>query len=230
MDPILLLFLIVITALVSIAIFFDLDKKLERKRLNTIGKLIVIEGFEGSGKAKLVKLLKENMPSDWTYSKEPYSIDISPDNWTKEKYQLDRETHIEKKIMPILQQKKVLITNRYWMSGVVYDGQDAEAFLSIWPDPDLIIWLDTEPSTELAEEAKTSLDELFKLRSKYENLFAMLGKEHYVKIVKINPQEMSDDLILETLSLQFEEIIPGYSQFAAENTEYQSSLPSASAA
>lgn len=208
MNEFVLLILIVVALTISVLLFFDVDKKLEKKEENTIGKLIVIEGIEGSGKKTLIELMKEYLPVEWAYTKEPYFVVDSLENWTKENYQLDRETHVQHKILPMLQQNRVLITNRYWMSGCVYDGWEAEAYLSMWPEPDLIIWLDREPTQEIAESARVSVDILHKMRESYERLFNKLSKEHHIPIKYIDANNLTPEEVLEIASNAIKKIAP----------------------
>jgi thymidylate kinase len=208
MNPNVLLLLIATSIVLVIMILFDFDKKLEKKEDHIIGKLIVIEGIEGSGKKKLIEMMKNQMPIEWTYTKEPYLVVDDISSWTKENYQLDRETHVESKILPLLQQNKVLITNRYWMSGCVYDGWEMDSYLHVWPEPDLVIWLDIEPTEEIAEVTKVDLPILQKCRESYKELFHKLGAEHHIPIKRINTTGQSEEAILEEAIQELEKHIP----------------------
>ncbi len=212
MNDFVLLALILVGIIACLLVFFGFDEKLARKEeKNAIGKLIVIEGIEGSGKALLMNLLKENLPDDWAYTKEPYYINDNLRNWTKENYQIDRENHIQNKILPILKQKKILVTNRYWMSGCVYDGWEAESYLSIWPEPDLIIWLDYEPKDDDLG-SKRAEAELIELRQKYYNLFAEIEKNHtHLNISLIKTDNLSPEEILTLAFQEIKKIIPLHS-------------------
>ncbi len=208
MNEFVLLILIVVAFIMAVLVFFDFDHKLEKKEDHIVGKLIVIEGIEGSGKNKLIELMKEHLPTDWAYTKEPYFAVDGTENWTKENYQLDRENHVQSKILPLLQQNRVVITNRYWMSGCVYDGWQAESYLSIWPDPDLVIWLDCEPEEEEAKAEHVTVAVLQELRKSYQTLFDQLNKEHHIKIKKINTDNLSSEELLTIVNEEVEKIIP----------------------
>ncbi|MDJ0626046.1 MAG: hypothetical protein QNJ31_06755 [Candidatus Caenarcaniphilales bacterium] len=200
MNEFVLLALLVLGIIMSILLFFDFDERLAKKEENTIGKLIVIEGIEGSGKSELIQLMKETMPIEWAYTKEPYYVVDGIENWTKENFQIDRENHVQNKILPMLKQNRVLVTNRYWMSGCVYDGWDAESYLNIWPEPDLVIWLDCEPNEEIAESTRVPVSILKEMKQGYENLFASLQKDYHLPVKRINSTELnSEDVLLEAL-------------------------------
>lgn len=183
----------------SVLIFFDVDDKLAKKEENLIGKLIVVEGIEGSGKNELIQLMKETMPIEWAYTKEPYYVVDGIENWTKENFQLDRETHVQNKILPMLQQNRVLITNRYWMSGCVYDGWNPEAYLSIWPEPDLVIWLDCQPSEDVARASRVTVQIMQEMRVRYQELFDKLAKEHHMIIKKVDSTDLTSEEVLEQI-------------------------------
>ncbi len=219
MNEFVLLILIIVALTISVLLFFDVDKKLEKKEENTIGKLIVIEGIEGSGKKTLIQAMKEYMPVEWAYTKEPYFVVDSLENWTKENYQLDRETHVQNKILPMLQQNKVLITNRYWMSGCVYDGWEPEAYLSMWPEPDLIIWLDREPTEEVAQSARVTVSILQQLRESYKNLFKKLSDEHHIPIKYIDANNLTPEQVLEIASNAIKKVAPHQITWEEGNTQ-----------
>jgi thymidylate kinase len=208
MNGLIVLLLISVALVISILVFFDFDKKLEKRENNAIGKLIVIEGIEGSGKSQLIALMKQHMCHQWAYTKEPYYTDDTAADWTKENYQMDRENHVQNKILPLLHQNKVLITNRYWTSGCVYDGWVPEAYLSIWPDPDLIIWLDREPNEEIAQKVKLPLALLHELRKGYAELFSKLIHEHHVPIVQITVTGKTDQEVLKLVAAEVSKLVP----------------------
>jgi thymidylate kinase len=196
MNEIVLLLMAVVGVIIAVLIFFDFDEKLAKKEENRIGKLIVVEGIEGSGKSELLQLMKEVMPIEWAYTKEPYYVAGSTANWTKENFQLDRETHVQNKILPLLQQNRVVITNRYWMSGCVYDGWEAESYLNIWPEPDLVIWLHGHPTEIAAEQARVPVKVLAELNNSYGKLLSKLESEHHFRVVSVDTAELTSEEIL----------------------------------
>jgi thymidylate kinase len=208
MNELVLLLLVVVGLVMFFVVFFDLDNKFHKKEENTIGKLIVIEGIEGSGKSTLIQLLKENMPIEWAYTKEPYYIVDGIENWTKENYQMDRETHVQNKIIPMLQQNRVLITNRYWMSGCVYDGWEAESYLHTWPEPDLIIWLDSEPSEETAEFTRVPIEILQAMREGYAKLFEKMNRvASHIPIKKIDTTQLNEEEMLKSVAAELGKLV-----------------------
>jgi deoxyadenosine/deoxycytidine kinase len=94
------------------------------------------------------------------------------------------------------------------MSGCVYDGWQPESYLSIWPDPDLIIWLDCEPEEEEAKAEHVTVAVLQELRKSYQALFDQLNKEHHIKIKKINTDNLSSEELLTIVNEEVEKIIP----------------------
>ena len=217
MNDFILLALILVSVIGCLLVFFGFDEKLAKKEeKNALGKLIVIEGIEGSGKTVLMNLLKGNLPEDWAYTKEPYYINDDLQNWTKENYQLDRENHIQNKILPILQQKRILVTNRYWMSGCVYDNWEAESYLSIWPEPDLILWLDYEPKESDPESQRTEA-ELKELRQKYYNLFSEIKENHdHLNFCLIKTDDLAPEEILKLAMNEIKKVIPLQKEFSPQ--------------
>ncbi|HEY9885910.1 MAG TPA: hypothetical protein V6C96_01490 [Vampirovibrionales bacterium] len=201
MNEFVLLALVVTGSVFSIIVLFDFDEKLAVQEDERVGRLIVVEGIEGSGKSELLDLMKDVMPSNWAYTKEPYyfSSNTPKKRWTKENYQLDRECHVQDKILPLLEQHKVIITNRYWMSGCVYDGWDSEAFMTYWPEPDLIIWLDCEPDEEHSQRVGVPLDELKARSVSYKQFFSKLRKETLLPVKTVNSTNLNSEDVLEQI-------------------------------
>lgn len=209
MNEIVLLVLIVVGFAIAVMIFFDLDQKLTKKVENKSGQLIVIEGIEGSGKNKLIEMMKDNMPTTWAYTKEPYFItESNTTDWTKENIHADRELHVEKKILPLLQQNRVLVTNRYWFSGCVYDGWQIDAYANMWPEPDLVIWLDNDPTEEVAQSARVTVEVLQEMRKGYETVFQKLEeKHHHIPIVKIHTANLPEEALLEQVLAEIKKVV-----------------------
>ncbi|MDX1918945.1 MAG: hypothetical protein SFT81_07415 [Candidatus Caenarcaniphilales bacterium] len=195
MNPFLLLVMASIALLIGIVVFLDLDRKLEKRQEAENGHLIIIEGLEGVGKSKLIRIMKNVMPEDWFYSKEPYNLHKPLREWNQSDFQADRELHVQKKILPLLAQNKTLILNRYWFSACVYDGYSYEPYLNTWPEPDLVIWLDKEPSQEQSELSGRSLLELDRQRENYDQLFRLMKEEYYIPVVRIEVAQKTEEEI-----------------------------------
>ena len=124
------------------------------------GKLIVIEGIDGSGKSTNCAMLskelqKRNIKNIYTF--EPtygtYGSKLR-ESFTKENlnpyeeldlFVKDRQEHLEKEIKPALEQGYIVILDRYYYSSVAYQGAkgvDPNHILSLHKDfiiiPDLV--------------------------------------------------------------------------------------------
>ena len=149
------------------------------------GILIVFEGIDGSGKTTQAEILMKNLQKkgvDAVYFQEP-----SKGKWghlVKRKaliadslspreelalFQKDREDNVEKNLKPALQQKKVVILDRYYFSTMAYQGarginperirRDNEKFAV---RPDMVFILDVEASKGLKRiEDRKKKDMLF---------------------------------------------------------------------
>jgi len=138
-----------------------------------VGKLIVIEGIDGSGKSTLSKHLKETLekngfsvlltkePTDGEYGK-ILRERIKKGNLTPEEelelFIKDREEHVRKEINPALRQGKIVICDRYFISNMAYQGARGLDYREIlkknsgFPLPDLVIFLDISPELALSRK------------------------------------------------------------------------------
>ncbi len=167
------------------------------------GKFIVFEGIEGSGKSFQSKevynaLLKKG--EDVILTTEPWEDDeigklIRRELKDKKDgisvrtlqflYVANRSNHVEKFIVPNIENGKTIISDRYWMSTVAYGstfikGPEGELdyFLGInrkFLIPDIVFYIDVEPEEAhrrivdrgAAKERFDKLDSLKLLRHKY---------------------------------------------------------------
>ena len=149
------------------------------------GILIVFEGIDGSGKTTQAELLMKNLKKrgvDSIYFQEPskgkwghlikrkalIADSLSP----REElalFQKDREDNVERNLKPALQQKKVVILDRYYFSTMAYQGarginperirKDNEKFAV---KPDMVFILDVQASKGLKRiEDRKKKDMLF---------------------------------------------------------------------
>lgn len=135
------------------------------------GAFLVIEGIDGAGKSTQVMLVADALkhrnldvvithePTNGIWGKFIRSISISerlPAEKELELFLKDREEHVEKVIKPSLALGKIVISDRYYLSTVAYQGSRGfpiEQLLQIneefAPQPDLAVILDIEPSEAL---------------------------------------------------------------------------------
>ena len=150
------------------------------------GVLIVLDGIDGTGKTTQAKrllatLLKKGL--DAVYFREPsdskFGLAIKrkaviADSLTPEEeldlFQKDRRENVEKNLMPAMQQKKVVVLDRYYFSTIAYQGArgiDPEMIRhqneSFVVKPDLVFILDIVPQKGLDRIAisRKKIDEHF---------------------------------------------------------------------
>jgi len=133
------------------------------------GLLIAIEGIDGSGKTTNaselfsylknlgypVLLLKE--PSDSIYGQKIRSSEKRlPVEEELKLFLLDREIDVRERIVPALEEGKIVIMDRYYYSNIAYQsarGIEAEKIRELnerfAPKPDLVIILDVSPEIAL---------------------------------------------------------------------------------
>ena len=137
---------------------------------NYLGKFIVIEGLDGSGKSAQVDLvinfLKEK-GKDVVVTKEPTmeseagrkikqalrkEIVVDPLELQK-LYVLDRKEHLENKVVPALKEGKFVVSSRYAFSTFAYgysDGLNVDELVRLNEEfllPDLTIIVDVKPES-----------------------------------------------------------------------------------
>ena len=128
------------------------------------GKLIVVEGIDGSGKTTIAKELFNSFkqqkgfsvklsqePTNSTYGKkirELLKVGASPDELF-DLFLKDRKEHLEKLVLPELNKGTFLILDRYYLSTIAYQG--AQGFSvkdllikneTIAPLPDFVVFLE----------------------------------------------------------------------------------------
>lgn len=133
------------------------------------GILIAIEGIDGSGKSviaeELVKFLKINgydalllkEPSESIYGQKiRNSTHRLPPEEELKLFLLDREIDVRDRILPALENGKIVVMDRYYYSNIAYQsarGIEADKIRDLnekfAPKPDLVIILDVSPSTAL---------------------------------------------------------------------------------
>lgn len=127
--------------------------------------LIAVEGIDGAGKTTIALHLRKVLsdlgydcvilkePSDSVYGKKIRQAKTRLDAEEELRlFILDREIDVKERILPALQQGKIVIMDRYYYSNIAYQsvrGLSAEKIREmnekIAPKPDLVMLLDLSP-------------------------------------------------------------------------------------
>jgi dTMP kinase len=182
--------------------------------------LIAVEGIDGAGKTTIANhlcdflskkgykciVLKE--PSESIYGKMIKSLKSRPDPETEmELFLKDREMDVKDRILPALEEGKIVIMDRYYYSNIAYQsarGLNADRIRElnerIAPKPDLVILLDLSPSKaleRLKNREKLSIfeekDYLEKVRQKFleiaDERTVIINAERDLEVVKREAEE-----------------------------------------
>lgn len=178
-----------------------LKKRLELEFLRK-GKLIVVEGIDGAGKTTFSRALYEELKKigvECLISSEPTSGPFGEKireilrkgevnlQELKSLFLKDRIWHVENIIIPALEESKVLILDRYYLSTLAYQTSQGLSFKqllieneTIAPTPDLVFYLDI--SLETAFERIKACREKLSFFEKRD--FLKKVKENYERILK----------------------------------------------
>ncbi|MBN2110038.1 MAG: dTMP kinase [Methanosarcinaceae archaeon] len=170
------------------------------------GKLITLEGIDGSGKSTVAKRLAENpLFSDFVFTREPTgswigeavnrAIHSDTDHLAELLlFAADHAEHISKLIRPSLESGKNVVSDRYSASRYAYQGmtlagrfddplkwiQDIHRGWTI--KPDLIIFFDIDPGIAVSRCGKRGD------RTKFEKIVFLEGvRENYLRLVEEDP-------------------------------------------
>jgi len=135
------------------------------------GKLIVIEGIDGTGKSTQVSMLAQALRQDGYQVTEsfeptngPWGTQLRESATTGrlnidqelELFIKDRKQHVEELILPAMERGEIVILDRYYFSTMAYQGARGVDPLSIRqqnetfaPTPDMLIILDLSVDTAL---------------------------------------------------------------------------------
>jgi len=177
------------------------------------GKLICIEGIDGSGKTTQVNLLAKALrgrgydvvilrePTDGVYGRKIRKMIEEGKTDPEELFKLflkDRKENIEKNILPALKNGKIVIMDRYYISTLVYQSEvgierilEAHEKISA-PKPDLVIILDIPVDEALRRLKVKSCDSferreiLEKHRKQYEKIAKYLREKEKMNVVIID--------------------------------------------
>ena len=198
------------------------------------GFFITFEGIDGSGKStqirKLAKFLEDN-GFDIIITREPGGsvggeeirnllLQGAVDRWSAETeillFTAARRDHLERIILPALQDGKIVICDRFTDSTRMYQGMRGpklrnlvdnltEEVINCEPDLTIIIDIDPEISLRRAKSRETA-EERFEdfgvdLQKKMRKGFIDLSKEFNCRIKVVNGQQSVDDLAKEIFSL-----------------------------
>ncbi len=142
------------------------------------GILIAYEGIDGSGKTTQSKLACERLremgypvhwtrePTDGSFGREIRRLvnEGKADDGAEifRLFHEDRREHLSREIYPLLANRQVVVTDRYYLSSFAYQGAmgvDPDQILSKseteFPRPDLVVWIDVPVDTAL-ERIRTS--------------------------------------------------------------------------
>lgn len=191
------------------------------------GSFICLEGLDGCGKTTQAKLLvkrlkKEGYPA--IYTAEPSSGQIGEFIkkyclYSKNRgssvveallFAADRFDHVEKKIIPFLNKRNIVVSDRYMYSSFAYQGAaglDLEWIEQINAHsiiPDLSIFIDVEPETVIPRlDLERSVMEKLDVQRKVRKVYKSLVKKG--ELVELNgnrsQQDIADDLLSLVLNL-----------------------------
>ena len=198
------------------------------------GFFITFEGIDGSGKSTQIQNLAKYLEEygfDIIITREPGGsvggeeirnllLQGEVDRWSAETeillFTAARRDHLERVILPALQDGKIVICDRFTDSTRMYQGMRGPKLRGLVDrltkevincDPDLTIIIDIDPeiSLERAKSRKTA-EERFEdfgidLQKKMRRGFLDLSKEFSSRIAVVNGQQSVDELAKEIFSL-----------------------------
>jgi dTMP kinase len=188
--------------------------------VNKKGAFICIEGLDGSGKTTQAKLLAKKLRKSYNavYTAEPSLGKIG--TYIRERclygkkrlssaaeallFAADRIEHVENEVLPALNAKKLVISDRYLYSSLAYQGA---AGLSLeWIEeinehalkPDLAIFIDVDPKTAMRRlKLKKSVMENMKTQQKVRGVYSKFVAKG--ELVRLDGDRTKDE-VAEALS------------------------------
>lgn len=174
------------------------------------GRLVAFEGLDGCGKstqlARLAPVLRAaghdvlatREPTDGATGRRIRAMATSGERVTPQQelrwFTEDRREHVEREIAPALAAGSVVLTDRYYLSTVAYQGArglDPQAILSqseaTFPVPDLVLLLEIDPEQGLARVAargapRESVFEQREFLERVASVFAALDRPYIARV------------------------------------------------
>lgn len=146
------------------------------------GILIVFEGIDGTGKSTQLKLLRDYLkykrysvvttkePTEGTFGKKIRALYSNRGEVSREEelelFLLDRQEHVEKLIQPKLDEGKIILCDRYYLSTIAYQGaagmniEQITEKNSFAPEPDIALLFQLSPQQSITRIIKGRGDNL----------------------------------------------------------------------
>ena len=173
------------------------------------GLLIAVEGIDGAGKTTIANHLRDFIskkgykcvvlkePSESIYGRMIKSLKSRPDPETEmELFLKDREMDVKDRILPALEEGKIVIMDRYYYSNIAYQsarGLNADRIRElnerIAPKPDLVILLDLSPLKALERLKNREKLSIFEEKDYLENVRQKFREIADERTVIINAEE-----------------------------------------
>ncbi len=198
---------------------------------SNLGKLIVFEGIDGSGKSTQSRLLAQWLGEHGITCVE--SFEPTRGTWGMKVRQAaaqgerlpleeeiecllqDRREHVRNLIEPTLQRGEWVILDRYYLSMMAYQGatgynveQIREMNESFSPLPDIAFWLDIPIETALNRmEQRGNLRDAFEddsFLTACHSVYSSLDMPWWRRIPSIGTEEQIHQAIVDTLCKEFE--------------------------
>jgi len=190
------------------------------------GVLIVFEGIDGAGKSTQAEILLDRLKArgyDVAYFREPseskwgreikkralFADSLSPEE-ELELFQKDRRENVERNLKPALEEKKIVILDRYYYSTIAYQGAKGidhemikktnEEFV-VKPDLVFILDIDAKRGLERIQNRKKK-DKLFEREDylvKVREIFSSFEGENIIHIDALKPREEISKKIEESI-------------------------------
>ena len=195
------------------------------------GIIISIEGGEGSGKGTVIKKLKEMFP-DFVFTREPGGCKIAEEirNVIVDKenvgmtpvteamlFAAARNQHLVDKVIPALNNGKVVVFDRYYDSSLVYQGIARGLGMDVvWEInkvavgdciPTLTLYLDIEPEKGLARIMENNREtnrldlESMEFHNKIRNGYLELAQMFPERIKVVNADQTPEAVLQDVVQL-----------------------------
>lgn len=170
---------------------------------------VVFEGIDGTGKSTQMRLLSEALrdrrycvvetrePTSGEFGQQIRSLYLKRSTVSAEEelelFIKDRRQHIDTLILPSLNEGRIVLCDRYFLSTAAYQGAagcDPDRIISLHefaPDPDLAIILEVDPEvsikriTETRGDALNDFEQLESLK-KVDSIFRKMDLPYIVRI------------------------------------------------